>query len=103
VPVGCEGFGDVGEGVARPRGIDGRSLHAWQVNLERAVKPAVKGRRASVGAAPVAASMQLVELVPTATSSSRRYVLRIGAASVELDDDFDSQTLRRILEVLRSC
>jgi hypothetical protein len=41
--------------------------------------------------------------VPTATSCSRRYVLRIGAASVELDDDFDAQTLRRIVEVLRSC
>jgi hypothetical protein len=88
---------------ARPRGIDGRSLHAWQMNLERAAKGDVKRRRRSTSAAPVAARMQLVELVPPATGCSRRYVLRIGAASVELDDDFDAQTLRRIVEVLRSC
>ena len=89
---------------ARPRGIDGRSLHAWQMNLERAAPtPTVKRPRGSASAASVATSPQLVELVPAATHSSRRYVLRVGAASVELDDDFDVQTLRRIVEVLRSC
>ena len=88
---------------ARPRGIDGRSLHAWQMNLERAAKPAAKRQRRSASTARVTASTQLVELVPSETGCSSRYVLRIGEASIELDDDFDAQTLRRIVEVLRSC
>ena len=88
---------------ARPRGIDGRSLHAWQMNLERAAKPAVRRQRRSAQPTPVATSTQLVELVPATTSRSRRYVLRVGVVAVELEDDFDPQTLRRIVEVLRSC
>jgi hypothetical protein len=88
---------------ARPRGIDGRSLHAWQMNLERAAKPAVNRKCRSPSTAPVAANMHLVELVPSASPGSRRYVVHVGAASVELDDDFDAQTLRKIVEVLRSC
>lgn len=48
-------------------------------------------------------SMQLVELVPAPSSSSSRYVLHIGSASVEFGDDFEAETLRRVIEVLRSC
>lgn len=46
----------------------------------------------------------LVELVPTTTSApERRYVVRLGEIRVELGDDFDPRTLRRLLEVLRAC
>lgn len=73
---------------ARCNGIDGRSLHTWQINLSRSnSRPGV------------------VELVPrsaTAQASPRRYVVSVGRGSVEIGDDFDAQTLARILEVL-SC
>jgi len=44
-----------------------------------------------------------VELVPEAAAAGSRYVLRVGAASVEFGDDFETETLRRVVEVLRSC
>jgi len=77
---------------AQRHGVDGRSLHAWQVNLS--------GRAALATRAPA----KLVELVPaSAVASRRRYVVRVGDASIEIGDDFDAATLRRILEVLRAC
>jgi hypothetical protein len=88
---------------ARARGIDGRSLHAWQMNLARAQGSDGGKRRRAANRTPSAPSMRLVELVPAATQRSSRYVLHIGAVAVELSDDFDAQTLRRIVEVLRSC
>jgi hypothetical protein len=74
--------------------MDGRSLRAWQINLARG---------SSKGLAR-ATSARLVELVPMTTpSSASRYVIRVGAGSVEVGDDFDPGTLRRIVEVIRSC
>lgn len=88
---------------ARARGIDGRSLHAWQMNLERGTPTRAGSRKGSTRIAPTrSARMQLVELVP-APGASSRYVLRIGPLSVEFGDDFDAATLRRVVEVLRSC
>ena len=79
---------------AQAHGVDGRSLHAWKTNLAR------WGR----GRAKAAAPMQLVELVPTKASvAPARYAVRVGSASVEFGDDFEADTLRRIVEVLRSC
>ena len=76
------------------RGMDGRSLHAWQMNLSG--RPAVT--------APRRPAAKLVELVPMSLpASARRYVVRVGDAAVEIDDDFDPGTLRRVLEVLRAC
>ncbi|MBK8940663.1 MAG: hypothetical protein IPM79_24370 [Polyangiaceae bacterium] len=47
---------------------------------------------------------QLVELVPAPTLAiTRRYTVRVGVGSVEVGDDFEPGTLRRIVEVLRSC
>jgi hypothetical protein len=73
--------------------IDGRSLHSWQRNLSR--------RTAS---APGNES-RLIELVPVSrtTPPARRYLIRVGEASLEVGDDFDAGTLRRLLEVLRAC
>ncbi len=83
---------------AREHGIDGRSLHAWHVNLSRGRGQARgPGKAASTGAA-------LVELVPTTVvRSPKRYAIAIGGASLEFGDDFEDETLRRVLEVLRSC
>src|SRR5690606_41544873 len=61
---------------ARERGIDGRSLHAWQMNLERgSTKSRSPGRR---NLRPSAQTSALVELVPTTSvqsSGTARYVV----------------------------
>jgi len=83
---------------ARSQGIDGRSLHAWSVNLQR-------------GRAPKALSKQptkptrLVELVPRGVVGNprARFVLVVDGVRVEFDDEASPATLRRVVEVLRSC
>ena len=87
---------------ARARGIDGRSLHAWQMNLERRGAPALTRRRKPRVAR---AARALVELVPAVTRSgaSGRYVLEVDGARVEFGDDASVATLCRVLEALRSC
>ena len=74
-------------------GVDGRSLHSWQRNLSRRTAVTVSGNRP-----------RLVELVGEGSAPlARRYVIRVGEASVEVGDDFEAATLRRILEVVRAC
>ncbi|HEX4338266.1 MAG TPA: hypothetical protein VH062_20315 [Polyangiaceae bacterium] len=71
--------------------MDGRSLRAWQRNLFRR-------------AAPSPSVPRLVELVRTSpTRPPQRYLVHFGEGSVEVGDDFDDATLRRLLEVLRTC
>jgi hypothetical protein len=71
---------------ARTHGIDARSLNAWRVNLERRVAP------------------RLVELVPASpVASAARYVLHVGGVELELGDDFDEQTVRRLVGLLKTC
>jgi len=89
---------------ARARGIDGRSLHAWQMNLGKrgvSVRPQRRKRKSTVRA------RALVELVPTPSSlnvvAAGRYVLEVAGARVEFGDDVSAATLRRVLEALRSC
>jgi hypothetical protein len=79
---------------ARSRGIDGRSLNAWRVNLERRGTPRPR---------PRVVAPRLVELVPTAPFSAARYVLHVGTVSLELGDDFNEQALRRLVGLLKSC
>lgn len=44
------------------------------------------------------------ELIPTATRAApSRYVLRVGEAEIEFGDDAQEETLRLVVEVLRSC
>lgn len=74
---------------ANQHGIDGRSLHMWQVNLERSAS----------GGEP---ALRLVELVAPQRPTSR-YVVRLGDdIAIEVDDGFHDDTLRRLLAVL-SC
>lgn len=91
---------------ARAHGVDGRSLHAWQMNLARrgTTWPKTRQRKASLKAA--AAAHALVELVPAATSPAHgagRYAVVVGGARVEFGDDASVATLRRVLEALRPC
>ena len=90
---------------ARAHGVDGRSLHAWQMNLARrgTTWPA-KRRRLSSRPKPKPAPRALVELVPTATQVAQQvghYALVVGGARVEFGDDASVATLRRVLEALR--
>ena len=80
---------------ARARGIDGRSLRAWSLNL---------GRRGA-GAGTATAPRALVELVPLSpiVTGRARYVLEVADARVEFGDDASATTLRRIIEALRPC
>lgn len=75
---------------ARAHGVDGRSLHAWSVNL---------------GLVPSSlAKPKLIELVPTPVShAGARYVVRVGDVALEVDDDFRDETLARIVRALRAC
>ena len=72
---------------ARAQGIDGRSLHAWHLNLTR--RPAPRGR--------------FIELVPDARKEPARYLLHFDQLTVELDDGFDDATLARLVGVLAAC
>jgi hypothetical protein len=73
---------------ARREGIDGRSLSMWRVNLARR------------GAKP---GQRMVELVPSAPKTPARYLIRRGEFAVEVGDDFEQDTLFRILDVVSAC
>lgn len=75
--------------VASERGVDRRSLQAWRMTLKRA------------GRVPEQAGM--VELVTFPTAEPTVYRVLVGDMAVELDDQFQEGTLRRLLGVLRAC
>lgn len=80
---------------ARAHGVDGRSLHAWSVNL-------------GLGVPSSSAKPKLIELVPTPVPvpmphAAARYVVHIGDAAIEVGDDFTDETLARIVRALRAC
>ena len=82
-------------GWARAHGVDGRSLNLWRVNL---------GRRGVVRVRSVAP--RLVELVPVPARlavAREPYVLRVGGVELEVGDNFDEQSLRRLVGLLKSC
>ena len=92
---------------ARARGIDGRSLNAWRMNLAGRATP----RTTAPPGRPTTArpgALALVELVPAAASAKDvagggRYVLDVAGARLEFDDHCSVATLRRVLEALRPC
>jgi len=70
-------------------GIDGRSLHCWELNLGRAAatrRPALR--------------LLEVTVVPARTAT---YRVHVGDRVVEVGDDFDDATLVRLLDVLARC
>ena len=80
---------------ARRHGVDGRSLNLWRANLSRRGAPSVRTVK------PV----QLVELVPAVPRNVARapYLLRVGGVELEVGDQFDEQSLRRLVGLLKSC
>jgi hypothetical protein len=72
---------------AKAHGVDGRSLHAWQMNLARRGTSSVKRRKKVPRAVPAAHA--LVELVPAPAVAAvpGRYALVVGGARVEFGDD----------------
>lgn len=89
---------------ARAHGIDGRSLQAWKVNLERREASARPRRRKPKAAATARALVELVPAAPSVAAAGRgRYVLEVARARVEFGDDVSDATLHRVLEALRSC
>jgi hypothetical protein len=90
---------------ARARGIDGRSLRAWGLNIARR-----RSQARGIERAPrkrTTAAHALVELVPNAARAGvavgQRYVIEVAGARFEFGDDVSDATLRRVLEALRSC
>lgn len=79
---------------ARAHGVDGRSLNAWRVNLERRGLPP---RRA--------ARRQLIELVPATPIAAARppFLLLVREVELEVAADFDEASLARLLALLKSC
>lgn len=72
---------------ARAHGVSARSLNAWRLILERQAKRP--------------APLHLVELVVApAALEPCRYLVRQGVWEVEVDDRFDGDTLRRLLDVV---
>lgn len=78
---------------ARRHGIDGRSLNAWRVNLER------DGRR--LREAP---ELRLVELVASAARPMAPGCrVRCGPFVVDVDAEFDDEVLLRLLSAVAAC
>jgi hypothetical protein len=72
---------------SRSRGIDGRSLHCWQLNL----RPPT----------PTSGGLRLMELaVQQPDRPAASYRIRFDGVEIEVDDDFREDTLGRLLAVL---
>jgi len=95
---------------ARDEGIDARSLHAWRMNLklDKKTRRSKKGPTKSM-AAKTRGSARMVELVPSVSVSRppattrSRYAVRCGELSIEFGEDFEDETLRRLVRVVASC
>jgi hypothetical protein len=87
-------------GWCRASGVDGRSLRAWSINLGRRK---ASGHRSRKTGTALAKRLELVELIaspPAPTRTSARYTVRVGKLGIEVGDDFDAGTLRRLVEAL---
>ena len=85
---------------AQGNGIQGRSLHAWRLILDRkrargAVPSSPRGRPKS---AP-----RLVELLPRRALAEPSYVIHVGELRVEVRADFDGEVLQRLVRVVAAC
>ena len=73
----------------RARGLDGRSLNCWRINLQR-------------DAAPGPNSLRLVELAAP-RSQPAVYRIVVDGIEVEVNDHFREDTLARLLAVVAAC
>ncbi len=83
---------------ARKHGVDGRSLLAWTRKLDGGYKH--PGARQ---VEPEEKASGMVELVPAASRSTSRYLIRCGPLSVEVDEHFDEAVLTRLLRAMAAC
>lgn len=70
------------------RGIDGRSLNCWRLNL-RPREPAP--------------TLRLLEVVGPQPTRKAEYRVVVGDVVVQVDDDFCDATLTRLLRVVAAC
>ena len=70
------------------RGINGRSLNCWRLNL---------------GAREPEPTLRLVEVVTAQPAHKAEYRVAVGDVVVQVDDDFRDDTLARLLRVVSAC
>lgn len=99
--MAAERAGQGGGEWARAHGIDGRSLHVWNMALNRRRNSAPAARRPSKRS-PKQALVEIVPRAPVVTTSAK-YILEHNGVRVEFGDDVSADTLRRVLLVVRSC
>jgi hypothetical protein len=81
---------------ARAHGVDGRSLNAWRLNLERSERAGSEVRLVELVAVPPVPACRRPD--PTT-----RYAVQVGEFAVEVDAGFDDDVLRRLIAVVASC
>lgn len=74
---------------ARANGIDGRSLNAWRLNLQR-LQPEID-------------ALRIVELIPQGQTRETTFRVGCGPFIVEVPPDFDDNALARLLGVVAAC
>ena len=72
----------------RVRGLDGRSMQCWRMNLDRRSEPR-----------PV----RLLELTVPRPARPPVYRVVVGRFTVEVGDDFHEDTLGRLLDLVAAC
>jgi len=104
----AEASGRTNTECARQEGIDARSPHAWRMNLGLG-KTSRGSRKTSAKSTPAKRRKpaRLVELVPRLTVSRPAvtracYAVRCGELTIEFGEDFEDETLRRLVRVLAS-
>ena len=82
---------------ARRHGFDGRSLHAWRLNLAR------RGTSPRQCESSSESHPRLVELFTTPMVPAAVYLVHVGELRVEVGADFDADVLRRLVHAVAGC
>lgn len=82
---------------ARRNGLDGRSRHAWELNLAR------RGTSPRRCASSSESHPGLVELFATPRVSAAVYLVHVGDVRVEVRADFNADVLRRLVHAVAAC
>lgn len=83
---------------ARQRGFDGRSVHAWALNLGRRREVA-----SQASAAPPVPNPRFVELFTTPVQPAPVYLVHVGDLRIEVPANFDAEVLRRLVVAVAAC
>jgi len=88
---------------ARAHGIDGRSLNAWRMNLERRGRPQPARPTGALARAGLVELLPAPAPAPPLANRTVRYSVHVGGLRLDFGDDVDERTLRRVVAALRSC